>query len=234
MPILKYAGFLMLAASLSVSAKGAGEYWYTISERCEPLGPTDEEARDAITPAVVLFEIVPAGISDYYIKVNNDALESYTEEGKAYLDDMASLQAYTIGKSPSSAQESIHGFMLQREAIELTTLVQLLSSFSQMPSDIGYYYKQLLKLDSKDAKFKAVTRAEVIDTGAPNRLLLNTYQTDYFLLTEAGKPEDGPFITVDHKQALSAPLHDSKSPWFKSLEKGLCGEKPVFEAPVLN
>ena len=230
----KYLLALIILTSFRVSAMEAGEYWYVISQRCELLGPTDEAERDAITPALVLFEIVPAGISDYYFKVNTKVLSNYTDEGRDYLEDLSSIQAYTTGKSNTAANESVHDFMLQREAIDRTELVKRLSSFSQVPSDVGYYYKHILKLSDNNAKLKAVTRARLIDTGANNRLYLDSYQSEYYLLNDEGKPQNDAFIIVDHKKALTAALHTEDSPWKLSLKNGVCGEKPNFGEPALN
>lgn len=209
----------------------AGQYYYFISDKCVAKGPQTPEERGAVTPDVMLFEVVPAGISDYYVNMNTSALVHYTEEGQAHLSSMEAEQAYTAGKAPS--KDSLrkdgnaiqHDFMLQREAIDLKTLINTLNGFSQLQSDKGYFFKKIVGLSNPGAKFKAITRVRLSDMGYDNRMMLTSYSSDYFMLDEQGKASDTPFITVDHGAALRNSLHDTNSPYAIFTKNSVCGEK---------
>lgn len=209
----------------------AGQYYYFISDKCQAKGPQTPEERGAVTPDVMLFEVVPAGISDYYVNMNTNALVHYTEEGQEYLASLESEQAYTAGKTPSN--ESVrkdgnaihHDFMLQREAIDLKTLVNTLNGFSQLQTDKGYFFKKIVGLSDTNAKFKAITRVRLSDIGHDKRMMLTSYTSDYFMLDELGKASDTPFITADHGAALRQPLHDANSPYAIFTKHTVCGEK---------
>lgn len=113
-------------ATTPVYAIVAGQYYYFISDKCVAKGPQTPEERGAATPDIMLFEVVPAGISDYYVNMNTQALVHYTEEGQAQLNSLESEQAYTAGKDGSSVH---HDFMLQREAITLKTSLRRSTAF---------------------------------------------------------------------------------------------------------
>ena len=197
----------------------AGQYYYFISDKCVAKGPQTPEERGAVTPDVMLFEVVPAGISDYYVNMNTSALVHYTEEGQAHLSSMEAEQAYTAGKAPS--KDSLrkdgnaiqHDFMLQREA---------------MQSDKGYFFKKIVGLSNPGAKFKAITRVRLSDMGYDNRMMLTSYSSDYFMLDEQGKASDTPFITVDHGAALRNSLHDTNSPY------AIFTKNSVFDLLIIN
>ena len=226
---------LLLATCTVISntalAIEAGQYYYFISDKCVAKGPQTPEARGAVTPDIMLFEVVPAGISDYYVNMNNNALIHYTEEGQEYLASLESEQAYTAGKTPSN--ESVrkdgnaihHDFMLQREAIDLKTLVNTLNGFSQLQTDKGYFFKKIVGLSDTNAKFKAITRVRLSDIGHDKRMMLTSYTSDYFRLDEQGKASDTPFITADHGAALRSSLHDANSPYAIFTKNSVCGEK---------
>ena len=217
--------------SNTVFAIEAGQYYYFISDKCVAKGPQTPEARGAVTPDIMLFEVVPAGISDYNVNMNNNALIHYTEEGQEYLASLESEQAYTAGKAPSN--ESVrkdgnaihHDFMLQREAIDLKTLVNTLNGFSQLQTEKGYFFKKIVGLSDTNAKFKAITRVRLSDIGHDKRMMLTSYTSDYFMLDEQGKASDTPFITADHGAALRQPLHDANSPYAIFAKNSVCGEK---------
>ena len=225
--------FLTICAVLSNTAFAieAGQYYYFISDKCVAKGPQTPEERGAITPDVMLFEVVPAGISDYYVNVNTKALLHYGEEGQAYLSSLESEQAYTAGKM--SSEESLrkdgnaihHDFMLQREAIDVKALINTLNGFSQLQTDKGYFFKKIVGLSNPGAKFKAITRVRLSDMGYDNRMMLTSYSSDYFMLNEQGKASDTPFITVDHGAALRNSLHDTNSPYAIFTKNSVCGEK---------
>ncbi|WP_414828975.1 hypothetical protein [Alteromonas sp. H39] len=218
---------LSLACISSAQAMRAGDYYYFISERCEPRGPQEPEQKAAVTPDVRLFDIVPAGISDYYVKMNTSALADYPEEGQRYLDDLAKQQAYTAGESSDNPQETHHDFMLQREAIDLAELIRTLNVFSQRQSDTGYFYKKLLTLSDDKARFKAVTRVRLTETGVDNALYLTTFTSEYFKLDDNGSAAAEAFITVDHAKAITRHLHDADSPYAHFVSEGICAEKWV-------
>ena len=225
--------FLTICTVLSNTAFAieAGQYYYFISDKCVAKGPQTPEERGAITPDVMLFEVVPAGISDYYVNVNTKALLHYGEEGQAYLSSLESEQAYTAGKM--SSEESLrkdgnaihHDFMLQREAIDVKALINTLNGFSQLQTDKGYFFKKIVGLSNPGAKFKAITRVRLSDMGYDNRMMLTSYSSDYFMLNEQGKASDTAFITVDHGAALRNSLHDTNSPYAIFTKNSVCGEK---------
>ena len=225
--------FLATCAVLSNTAFAieAGQYYYFISDKCVAKGPQTPEERGAVTPDVMLFEVVPAGISDYYINMNTSALVDYAEEGQDTLSSLETEQAYTAGKIPS--KESLrkdgnaihHDFMLQREAIDLKTLIGTLNGFSQLQSDKGYFFKKIVGLSDQNAKFKAITRVRLSDMGYDKRMMLTSYTSDYFMLDEQGNTPDRPFITVDHGAALRSSLHDNNSPYAVFAKNSVCGEK---------
>lgn len=225
--------FLTICTVLSNTAFAieAGQYYYFISDKCVAKGPQTPEERGAITPDVMLFEVVPAGISDYYVNVNTKALLHYGEEGQAYLSSLESEQAYTAGKM--SSEESLrkdgnaihHDFMLQREAIDLKTLIATLNGFSQQQTEKGYYFRTILALPNENARFKAVTRVRLTEGEAANRMLLTDYSTSYYLLDNAGKAENTPIISVDHYAAMRENIHEFNSPYHAFTKERVCGEK---------
>ncbi|GFD70129.1 hypothetical protein [Alteromonas sp. KUL106] len=224
---------LAICAVLSdtVFAIEAGQYYYFISDKCAAKGPQTPEERGAVTPDVMLFEVVPAGISDYYVNMNTSALFHYAEDGQENLSSLEAEQAYTAGKSPS--KDSLrkdgnaihHDFMLQREAIDLKTLIGTLNGFSQLQSDKGYFFKKIVGLSDQNAKFKAITRVRLSDMGYDKRMMLTSYTSDYFRLDEQGNTPDTPFITVDHGAALRSSLHETNSPYAVFTKNSVCGEK---------
>lgn len=209
----------------SAHAMRAGDYYYFISDRCEEKGPEDPEQNAAATSDIRLFDIVPAGISDYYVKMNTKALVDYAEEGQSYLDDLAKEQVYTAGQSSDKPEESQHDFMLQREAIGLAELIRTLNVFSQRQSDTGHYYKKLLTLTEDTARFKAVTRVRLTETKVENTLYLSTFTSEYFTLDENGNTADTPFISVDHAKAMTRHLHQADSPYTPFIKEGVCAKK---------
>ncbi|WP_246223279.1 hypothetical protein [Alteromonas profundi] len=211
----------------SAHAIKAGQYYYFISQQCVPKGPQTPKERGAVTPDLWLFEVSPAGLSDYFVHMNTDALSNYAEAGKAYLSDLEEEQAYTAGQSSDDNKKIQHDFMLQREAITLDALVDALSGFSQHQKEKGYYYRKILSLDKSDAMFKAVTKVQLIDFGVTEKLFLADYSSHYYLLDEKGKPLATPFISVDHKEALSQDIHPYKSPFNQYTRNGVCGERWV-------
>ena len=134
-----YKSFLVclaIVAGLTVyqptaTAMDAGQYYYFISDKCIPKGPQTPEERGAVTPDVLLFEVLPAGISDYMINMNTSALSNYNEEGEDYLTSLEEEQVYTAGQVTANANYTQHDFMLQREAIGLKALINVLNAFSQ-------------------------------------------------------------------------------------------------------
>lgn len=217
--------------SQSVSAIEAGQYYYFISDKCAAKGPQAPEERAVVTPDVMLFEVVPAGISDYYVNMNTSALVHYADKGQETLSSLEAEQAYTAGKAPS--KDSLrkdgntihHDFMLQREAIDLKTLINTLNGFSQLQSDKGYFFKKIVSLANSDAKFKAITRVRLSDMGYNKRMILTSYTSDYFMLDAQGKASETPFISVDHGAALRSSLHDTTSPYAIFTQDVVCGEK---------
>jgi len=216
----------LLAFSSVANAIGAGQYYYFISDRCSPKGPQAPEERGAVTPDVMLFEVLPAGISDYVVNMNIGALNNYAEEGQTYLSELEAEQVYTAGQTVENGNRLIHhDFMLQREAMPLDDLVSVLSGFSQLQKDKGYYYKTILALPSPSATFKAVTSVRLTEVDNKNHMFLSHYRSDYFLLDETGNAEDAAFISVDHNAALTSVIHPHRSPYNIYTAKGLCGEK---------
>lgn len=217
----------LLLLPLRAVAINAGQYYYYISEQCEPRGPQEPKARGAATPDLWLFEVVPAGISDYYVHMNTDALNQYAEEGKAYLTQQEEEQAYNAGQSTEQNDSVSHNFMLQREAIGLPELIDVLSGFSQHQKEKGYYYRQILSLSNQSPRFKAVTRVQLLDVGLEDKMFINDYSSHYYLLDENGKPEAQAFITVDHRKALTEAIHPYRSTFSQYTVNGVCGERWV-------
>lgn len=216
----------LLAFSSVANAIGAGQYYYFISDRCSPKGPQAPEERGAVTPDVMLFEVLPAGISDYVVNMNTGALINYAEEGQTHLSELEAEQVYTAGQTVENGSRLIHhDFMLQREAMPLDELVSVLSGFSQLQKDKGYYYKTILALPSPSATFKAVTSVRLTEVDNKNHMFLRHYRSDYFLLDEKGNAADNAFITVDHNAALTSVIHPHRSPYTIYTTKGVCGEK---------
>ena len=204
----------------------AGQYYYFISEKCEPRGPQTPEERGAVTPDVMLFEVVPAGISDYFVHMNTEALVHYTEEGQEYLTRLEEAQAYTAGSDNSEGSNVIHhDFMLQREAINLKELIATLNSFSQQQAEKGYYYRTILALGDESARFKAVTRVRLTESAVANRMLLTDYSTSYYLLDKTGNANDTPYISVDHYASMRKSIHQYNSPFNVYTTTHVCGEK---------
>ena len=210
----------------------AGQYYYFISDTCEAKGPQTPEERGAATPDIMLFEVLPAGISDYYVNMNTKALVNYTDKGRDYLSSLESEQAYTAGKTvnkeESHAKDSSiihHDFMLQREAIDLKNLIETLNGFSQLQTDKGYYFKKIVSLQDPNTRFKAVTRVRLTDNGIDNKMLLTDYSSSYYPLDDKGKASDTPFISVDHNKALRSAIHDINSPYRIYTKHSVCGEK---------
>jgi len=221
-------GIVIASSFFHHSAKAieAGQYYYFISEKCEPRGPQTPEERGAVTPDVMLFEVVPAGISDYFVHMNTEALVHYTEEGQEYLTRLEEEQAYTAGGDNSHGSNSIHhDFMLQREAISLKDLIATLNSFSQQQTEKGYYYRTILALGDERARFKAVTRVRLTGSAATNRMLLSDYSTSYYLLDKAGNANATPFISVDHNALMRKNIHQYNSPFNAYTATHVCGEK---------
>ena len=219
-------------ASAPIYAIEAGQYYYFISDKCEAKGPQTPEERGAVTPDLMLFEVLPAGISDYYVNINTKALINYTDEGQAYLSGLESEQAYTAGKTvnkkESHAKDSSiihHDFMLQREAIDLKRLIETLNGFSQLQTDKGYYFKKIVSLQDPNTRFKAITRVRLTDNGIDNRMHLTDYSSSYYPLDDKGKASDTPFISVDHNKALRSTIHDINSPYRIYTKHSVCGEK---------
>ena len=131
-------GVFALLCLQNAYAIDAGQYYYYISEKCVPKGPQEPKARAAVTPDLWLFEVSPAGISDYYVHMNTEALNQYTDEGKSYLAELEAEQAYNAGHASEQGTGVTHNFMLQREAIGLTELIDILSGFSQHQKEKGY------------------------------------------------------------------------------------------------
>lgn len=206
------------------SAMRAGQYYYFIADQCEARGPTTQKERDAITPDVLLFEIVPAGISDYNVNINTKALQHYTQEGMDYLSSLEVQQVYTAGRD-AETRLAHHSFLLQREAINRQTLVSTLRMFSQQQSDQGYFYKQALSLTPDNQYFKAITKVDVQDSKNEGYLLITGYVTQYYKLDATGKSDTSPFLSVDHLGAMKLGLHDREEPYYHFLHRGICGEK---------
>ncbi|MDO6566933.1 hypothetical protein Q4561_07665 [Alteromonas sp. 1_MG-2023] len=211
----------------TVFAMSAGQYYYFISDKCIPKGPQAPEERGVVTPDVLLFEVLPAGISDYMITVNTAALNNYNEEGQDYLTSLEQEQAYTAGLVTDNAKYTQHDFMLQREAIGLKELINVLNGFSQHQADKGYFYKKLLSVTNPAARFKAVTRVRLTDVAQVDKMYLSEYTSHYYLLDSQGSASDTPFIKVDHNKALRGNIHDTNSPYRIYTKHGVCGERWV-------
>ncbi|MFC3122876.1 hypothetical protein ACFOHL_14725, partial [Agaribacter flavus] len=129
--------------------------------------------------------------------------------------------AYTVGRDTNGVY---HNFMLQREAIDRTTLVDLLASFSQRQSDKGYFYKKLLTLSAEITHFKAITKVTLFEDKSDGALLMTDYTSSYFILDEKGQSEITPFIEVNHQDAIRHGLHRPDSPYYNFMKNELCGE----------
>lgn len=224
------AALILLAGLIKVStagAVGAGDYYYVISENCKPVGLSDEQ-KDALTPDVLLFEIDPANISDYSVKINNDALSDYTEEGIAYLDNLQKKQIYTVGSHSDNNLKTEHRFLLQKEIINYQTLAGLLNRFSQVQNDKGRFYRKLLSIKNKAARFLAITEVRLTDEKIPDRVWLTHYRSAYYALDGSGQPVEPAVITVSHLASLTNWLHETPSQWQRTLQDGVCGEKPAY------
>lgn len=217
----------LMGLTPSAHAIHAGQYYYFISQQCVPMGPQSPKERGAVTPDLWLFEVAPAGVSDYFVHINTEALSNYADAGKAYLSELETEQAYTAGQSNADNVHIQHDFMLQREALSLETLIEVLSGFSQHQKEKGYYYRQILSLDNTNVSFKAITKVQLLDVGEKERLFLADYSSHYYLLDEQGNPAPKPFISVDHRKALSQDIHPYKSPFSPYTENGVCGERWV-------
>lgn len=211
----------------SAIAMNAGQYYYFISDMCLPKGPQTPEEQDAVTPDVLLFEVYPSGISDYAVEINTDALVSYSLEGRTRLSELETEQVYTAGRNPNDTRQTFHDFMLQREAIGVSTLVNTLNSFSQDQVSKGIYYRKLLSLNNSQARIKAVTRVRLIEVGDEPTLFLSQYRSDYYQLDKSGLPIEPVFISVDHRTALTSPLHSNDSQWNATTINGVCGRHYV-------
>lgn len=217
---------LFLTFSSVANAIGAGQYYYFISDKCSPKGPQTPEERGAVTPDIMLFEVLPAGISDYVVNMNTGALINYADDGQAYLSELETEQVYTAGQTTENGRRIIHhDFMLQREAVSLDTLVSILSGFSQLQKDKGYFYKTILALPNPSATFKAVTSVRLTEVDNKNHMFLSHYRSDYFLLDEKGNAKDTAFLTVDHNASLTGVIHPHRSPYAIYTTHGVCGEK---------
>ena len=210
-----------------VFAMNAGQYYYFISDKCIPKGPQAPEERGVVTPDVLLFEVLPAGISDYMINMNTAALINYNEEGQDYLTGLEEEQVYTAGQVAQNANYTQHDFMLQREAIELKALINILNAFSQHQADKGYFYKKLLSITNPNTRFKAVTRVRLTDMDQKNKMQLTEYASRYYVLDSQGTASSTPFIEVDHGKALREDIHTFNSPYRIYTKHGVCGERWV-------
>ena len=230
-----YKSFLVclaIVAGLTVyqptaTAMDAGQYYYFISDKCIPKGPQTPEERGAVTPDVLLFEVLPAGISDYMINMNTSALSNYNEEGEDYLTSLEEEQVYTAGQVTANANYTQHDFMLQREAIGLKALINVLNAFSQHQADNGYFYKKLLSITNPNSRFKAVTRVRLTDVAQENKMQLTEYASRYYVLDNQGTASSTPFIEVDHSKALRQDIHSTTSPYRIYTKHGVCGERWV-------
>ena len=230
-----YKSFLVclaIVAGLTVyqptaTAMDAGQYYYFISDKCIPKGPQTPEERGAVTPDVLLFEVLPAGISDYMINMNTSALSNYNEEGEDYLTSLEEEQVYTAGQVTANANYTQHDFMLQREAIGLKALINVLNAFSQHQADKGYFYKKLLSITDPNTRFKAVARVRLTDVAQENKMQLTEYASRYYVLDNQGTASSTPFIEVDHSKALRQDIHSTTSPYRIYTKHGVCGERWV-------
>ena len=211
----------------SAHAMNAGQYYYFISDSCVPKGPQAPEERGVVTPDVLLFEVLPAGISDYMINMNTAALINYNEEGQGYLTGLEEEQVYTAGQVAQNANFTQHDFMLQREAIGLKALINILNAFSQHQADKGYFYKKLLSITNPNTRFKAVTRVRLTDVDQKNKMQLTEYASRYYVLDSQGTASSTPFIEVDHGKALREDIHSFDSPYRIYTKHGVCGERWV-------
>ena len=204
----------------------AGDYYYFISDMCTPLGPIDDEAAlNAITPDVKLFEITPAGISDYYIHMNTQALSNYAQEGIYLLEQLEEEQAYTAGANPQNPKQIFHDFMLQREVISFSQLVSTLNNFSQEQTLKGQYYRKLLSSNDRHARFKAVTSVRLIEVENSDVMFLSQYKSNYYRLNKQGETISPAFMSVNHRTALTRSLHPATSKWSSTTINGVCGKK---------
>lgn len=220
--------FIWPLLTTQLNAIEAGSYYYFISDFCNALGPIhDEVALDEITPDVKLFDVVPAGISDYNVHMNTEALSNYTSEGKALLQKLEDEQVYTAGINPKNSAQIFHNFMLQREAISFSQLVSMLNSFSQDQTLKGQYYRKLLTTKNNNSRYKAVTTVQLVKTENQFNgvLFLSQYRTDFYHLNGEGVPMSPVYIRVNHRQALSNNLHSIRSEWARTTENGVCGIK---------
>lgn len=228
--VIASLAFLFSASSQAIEA---GRYYYFISDKCVAKGPQTPQERGAATPDIMLFEVVPAGISDYYVNMNTQALVHYTETGQDLLSSLESEQAYTAGKTAAGKSDSYakdgsvihHDFMLQREAISLKTLIETLNGFSQLQSDKGYFFKKIVGLSDTNMMFKAVTRVRLTDNGIDDRMLLSDYSSSYYPLDDQGYAAETPFISVDHNQAMRTDIHEPNSPYAIYTKHYVCGER---------
>lgn len=210
------AGVFSALLSSAAQAISAGEYDYLTPEQCA----TDGLIEDKQTGAVML-EIVPAGISDYQLKIRTRELSEYTSGGQTLLSQLEDEQIYTVSQSQANPGASEHHFLLQRQRLTFQQLVGTLKLFSQNQNDKGNYYTSLLKIADDRAQFKAVTSVRLFETGVKGRVLLTRYQSDYFLLDKSGQPATQPTISVDHVNGLSTGLErPSHSQMFDHT--GLC------------
>lgn len=231
--LLTVVAGLSLFVSALAHAIEAGQYYYFISDKCVPKGPQTPQERGAATPDIMLFEVIPAGISDYYVNMNTKALVHYTETGQDLLSSLESEQAYTAGKTAAEKGDSFakdgsvihHDFMLQREAISLKTLIETLNGFSQLQSDKGYFFKKIVGLSDTNMMFKAVTRVRLTDNGIDNRMMLSDYSSSYYPLDDQGNAAETPFISVDHNTALRSDIHEKSSAYAIYTKHHVCGEK---------
>lgn len=197
-------------------AINAGEYDYLTPEQCATPGLIEDKQTGD-----VMLEIVPAGISDYQLKMNTRELSEYTSGGQTLLSQLEDEQIYTVSQSQANPGASEHHFLLQRQRLKYQQLVGTLKLFSQNQNDKGHYYTSLLKIADDKVRFKAVTKVRLFETGVKGRVLLTQYQSDYFLLDESGQPASQPTISVDHIKGLSAALdRPAKSKLFDHT--GLC------------
>ncbi|GMM67383.1 hypothetical protein MTsDn1_06770 [Alteromonas sp. MTD1] len=232
---ITYLGMITVCmfSSMPVQAIEAGQYYYFISDKCVAKGPQTPEARGAATPDIMLFEVIPAGISDYFVNMNTKALIHYAEEGQAFLSSLEQEQAYTAGKGDINTQLSHakdgsiihHDFMLQRESIDFNTFVATLNGFSQLQTDKGRYFKKIVSLGNAKPAYKAVTRVRLTDNGMDKRMLLSDYSTSFYPLNEEGVAEETAFITVDHNSAMRASIHEKSNPYAVYAKHYVCGEK---------
>ena len=161
------------------------------------------------------------------INMNTSALSNYNEEGEDYLTSLEEEQVYTAGQVTANANYTQHDFMLQREAIGLKALINVLNAFSQHQADKGYFYKKLLSITDPNTRFKAVTRVRLTDVAQENKMQLTEYASRYYVLDNQGTASSTPFIEVDHSKALRQDIHSTTSPYRIYTKHGVCGERWV-------